>query len=100
VCVAGAKGPVGVAEFLRTSCPPNGVVVDLTMGAGSGAIAAVMEGRRYFGFDMCWESIQVRSDVCGKGLYRIRECVGSIRYTMKETEQATGLGHVTCIRGQ
>jgi DNA modification methylase len=57
--LTGAKGPVGIAELIRTSCPPNGVVVDLTLGAGSGAVAAVCEGRRYFGFDKSWEAVQV-----------------------------------------
>jgi DNA modification methylase len=40
--------------------PKNGTVVDLTVGSGSGAIAAIQEGRRYIGLEQDLQSLFVR----------------------------------------
>lgn len=40
------------AWFIRSHCPPDGIVLDPFMGSGSTGQAAEQEGRRFIGFDL------------------------------------------------
>ena len=41
-----------VQRLLRALCPPNGLVLDPYMGAGSAGVAAIAEGRRFIGIEL------------------------------------------------
>jgi site-specific DNA-methyltransferase (adenine-specific) len=49
-------------DFIRVFCPPNGVVLDPFMGSGSTAIAALMTGRNYIGYDVSAEYIEIANE--------------------------------------
>ena len=41
-----------IRELIRLLCPPGGLVIDPYIGSGTTAVAAIMEGRRYFGIEI------------------------------------------------
>jgi len=44
--------PIGLVQRLvKSLCPPEGAVCDPFMGSGSSAVAAIIEGRKFFGFE-------------------------------------------------
>lgn len=48
-----APFPLGLAEFfVRSFCPPGGVVCDPFLGSGTTAHASIMHGRRFVGCDI------------------------------------------------
>ncbi len=49
-------------DFIRVFCPPNGVVLDPFMGSGSTAVAALMTGRNYIGYDISSEYIEIANE--------------------------------------
>jgi len=48
-----------VRNLIVNSCPVDGVVLDPYMGSGTTAVAAVMEGRRYIGYEIDGEYCRV-----------------------------------------
>ena len=41
-----------IREMIRLLCPPGGLVIDPYIGSGTTAVAAIMEGRHYFGIEI------------------------------------------------
>lgn len=49
-------------DFIRVFCPPGGVVLDPFMGSGSTAVAAILTGRNYIGYDISSEYIEIANE--------------------------------------
>ena len=54
--------PVGVMRHLVKICAPGGLVLDPFTGSGSTGEAALLEGRRFLGFEMSAEYAQIARD--------------------------------------
>jgi site-specific DNA-methyltransferase (adenine-specific) len=55
-----AEKPVGISQVLVTQSTQRGeLVIDPFMGSGSAGVAAVGEGRRFLGNDLCEEAVEI-----------------------------------------
>jgi site-specific DNA-methyltransferase (adenine-specific) len=46
-------------DFIQCFCPPNGVVLDIFMGSGTTALAAIALNRKFLGFDISKEYVEL-----------------------------------------
>jgi len=59
-CGHPAQKPIALcARAIKTSCPPNGIVVDPFMGSGSAGVACQQMGRRYLGIEINEQSFNL-----------------------------------------
>ena len=49
-------------DFIKVFCPPQGIVLDPFMGSGSTAVAARKNGRKFIGFDVVQEYVNLSND--------------------------------------
>ena len=61
-----------IRELIRLLCPPNGLVIDPYMGSGTTAVAALTEGRHFFGTDL-------DASYCAAAQQRIDAQLGDVR---------------------
>ncbi len=46
-------------DFIQCFCPPDGIVLDIFMGSGTTALAAIGMGRKFLGFDISKEYVDL-----------------------------------------
>jgi len=46
-------------DFIQCFCPPNGIVLDVFIGSGTTALAAIKLGRKFLGFDISKEYVNL-----------------------------------------
>lgn len=46
-------------DFIQCFCPPEGIVLDIFMGSGTTALAAISLNRKFLGFDISNEYVEL-----------------------------------------
>src|SRR5207244_3507508 len=90
-----------VQRLVRALCPAGGLVVDCFAGSASAGVAALVEGRRFYGCDLNPIYVQVgreRLDECARGVLRYRSVDEPLFVANDRSAVATAPAHFAVRR--